>query len=217
MGWAKGLRTGLSDDTLSLPDRRRGGYAVTAQQSYTTYPDNLPVPEDDGAADHLVGLILASVPLPSTGGGLVDLAKLKGQTVLYCYPKTGVPGQALPQGWDDIPGARGCTPEACAFRDHFAELKAAGADHVFGLSTQDTAYQKELHDRLHLPFPILSDAKLDFAGSLGLPTFEAWGDTLIKRITLIIRDAAIEHVFYPIFPPDGHAAEVLAWLKAHPK
>jgi len=183
---------------------------------YNTLPDGLPAPEDDGAAEHLAGLILPALALPSTDGGPVDLSKLKGQTVLYCYPKTGVPGQDLPSGWNDIPGARGCTPETCAFRDHFAELKAAGADHVFGLSTQDTAYQSELHERLHLPFAILSDAKLDFAGALGLPTFEAWGDTLIKRITLVIRDAAIEHVFYPVFPPDGHAEEVLAWLRANP-
>jgi peroxiredoxin len=187
-----------------------------AAQTYTSLPTDLPAPEDDGAADHLVGLIVPAVALPSTDGGQVDVAKLKGQTVLYAYPKTGVPGQALPDGWDAIPGARGCTPEACAFRDHFAELKGAGADHVFGLSTQSADYQKELHNRLHLPFPILSDAKLDFAGALGLPTFEAWGDTLLKRITLIIRDATIEHVFYPVFPPDGHAQEVLAWLLAHP-
>jgi len=185
-------------------------------QSYTTYPEGLPIPEDDGAAAHLAGFALPSVPLPSTDGGMVDVAKLKGQTVLYCYPKTGVPGQALPDGWDAIPGARGCTPEACAFRDHFAELKTAGADHVFGLSTQDTAYQQELQARLHLPFPVLSDAKLEFTRALQLPTFEAWGDTLIKRITLIVRDARIVHVFYPIFPPDGHAAEVLVWLRAHP-
>jgi peroxiredoxin len=187
-----------------------------AAQTYTSLPTDLPAPEDDGAADHLVGLIVPAIALPSTDGGQVDVAKLKGQTVLYAYPKTGIPGQALPDGWDAIPGARGCTPEACAFRDHFAELKGAGADHVFGLSTQSTNYQKELHDRLHLPFPILSDAKLDFAGALGLPTFEAWGDALLKRITLIIRDATIEHVFYPVFPPDGHAQEVMAWLRAHP-
>ena len=186
-------------------------------QSYTTYPADLPVPQDDGAAAHLAGLVFPSVPLPSTDGSVVDVAALKGQTVLYCYPKTGVPGQPLPDGWDAIPGARGCTPEACAFRDHFTELKAAGADHVFGLSTQDTAYQQELHDRLHLPFPVLSDAKHELVAALRLPTFEAWGGTLIKRITLIVRDAKIVHVFYPIFPPDGHAAEVLAWLRAQPE
>jgi peroxiredoxin len=183
-------------------------------QTYTSIPADLPVPEDDGAAAHLAGLAMPSVLLPATDGALVDVSKLAGQTVLYCYPKTGVPGQALPGGWDAIPGARGCTPEACAFRDHFAELKAAGADHVFGLSTQDTDYQRELHERLHLPFPILSDAKLELTRALKLPTFEAWGDTLTKRITLVVRDGVIAHVFYPIFPPDGHAEEVLAWLRA---
>jgi peroxiredoxin len=183
-------------------------------QTHTTLPVDLPVPEDDGAAAHLAGMTLPSVPLLATDGSMVDVAKLSGQTVLYCYPKTGVPGQALPDGWDAIPGARGCTPEACAFRDHFAELKAAGADHVFGLSTQNTDYQRELHERLHLPFPVLSDVKHEFSRALNLPTFEAWGDTLTKRITLIIRDGCITHVFYPIFPPDGHAAEVLSWLRA---
>ncbi len=183
---------------------------------YNALPEGLPVPEDDGAADHLLGLVLPSIPLSSTGACEVDLAKLKGPTVLYCYPKSGVPGAPLPDGWDAIPGARGCTPEACSFRDHFAGLKAAGAAHVFGLSTQTRAYQQELHERLHLPFPLLSDAKLELAGALGLPTFDAWGDTLIKRITLIIRDAAIEHVFYPVFPPDRHAEEVVTWLRAHP-
>ncbi len=185
-------------------------------QVYTSLPAGLPVPEDDGAADHLAGMILASVPLPSTGGGVVDVANLRGQTVLYCYPKTGVPGEPLPDGWDAIPGARGCTPETCAFRDHFAELKAAGADHVFGLSAQSTTYQRELHERLHLPFPVLSDERLAFTRALRLPTFEAWGGTLIKRLTLIIRGGLAAHVFYPVFPPDGHAAEVLAWLRAHP-
>jgi peroxiredoxin len=188
-----------------------------ATQTYTSFPQDLPVPEDDGAADHLTGLIVPSIALRSTDGALVDVAKLKGRTVLYAYPKTGVPGQPLPEGWDAIPGARGCTPEACAFRDHYAELKEAGADHVFGLSTQSTDYQEELHDRLHLPFPLLSDERLDFGGALGLPTFEAWDGTLLKRITLIVQDSTIEHVFYPIFPPDGHAQEVLAWLRANPR
>src|SRR5262249_34867894 len=134
-------------------------------QSYTTYPADLPVPEDDGAAAHLPGFLLPSVPLPSTDGSVVDVANVNGQTLRYGDPKAGVPGQALPDGWDAVPGARGCPPETCAFRDHFAERKAAGADHVFGLSTQDPSYQQELHERLHLPFPILSDAKLEFANA----------------------------------------------------
>src|SRR5271166_2085458 len=132
--------------------------------TYTSLPAELPAPQDDGAASHLRGIKLSSIPLPSTAGGMLDVAGLQGQTVLYCYPKTGVPGQALPEGWDAIPGARGCTPETCAFRDHYAELKAAGTDQVFGLSTQDTAYQRELHERLHLPFPILATKSLRSRG-----------------------------------------------------
>ncbi len=184
-------------------------------QTYTSLPEGLPVPQDDGAADHLAGFTLPSRPLPSTGGAAIDLAALTGQTVLFCYPKTGVPGEPLPEGWDAIPGARGCTPEACAFRDLSADLAAAGATRVFGLSTQSTAYQQELAARLHLPFPVLSDERLEFARALRLPTFTAWGGTLIARITLIIRGGRIAHAFYPIFPSDGHAAEVLDWLTAH--
>jgi len=185
-------------------------------QVYTSLPEGLPVPTDDGAAAHLTGMRMPPIALLATDGSLVDVSKLTGQTVLFGYPKTGVPGQALPAGWDDIPGARGCTPETCAFRDHFAELKAAGATQVFGFSTQNTDYQRELHERLHLPFAILSDAKLELTHALKLPTFEAWGDTLTKRITFVVRDGVIAHVFYPIFPPDGHAEEVLGWLRGSP-
>jgi peroxiredoxin len=174
----------------------------------------IPAPHDDGAAAHLPGAALPTVPLASTAGGTVDLAALDGTVVLYAYPRTGRPGQPLPEGWDAIPGARGCTPQSCAFRDHFAELRAAGAAHVFGLSTQDTEYQREAAERLALPFPLLSDADLRFTRALHLPTFEAAGATLLKRLTLIARDGRILRVFYPVFPPDQNAQEVLLALRA---
>lgn len=174
-------------------------------------PDGLPVPVDDGACDHLPGMRLPSVTLGSTAGDLVDLSVLAGTTVVYCYPLTGRPDLALPQDWDEIPGARGCTPQSCAFRDHHAELQALGA-RVFGLSTQDTGYQREAAERLHLPFALLSDEGLEFAGALNLPTFEAEGMTLIKRLTLVIESGRIETVFYPVFPPGKNAEEVLEWL-----
>jgi peroxiredoxin len=174
----------------------------------------IPAPVDDGAAAHLEGMELPAIALPSTAGGEVDLAALTGLTVIYVYPKTGRPGVAMPEGWDDIPGARGCTPQSCSFRDHFAELTALGVDHLFGLSTQDTAYQAEAATRLHLPFPLLSDAGLRLATTLRLPTFEAWGDTLIRRMALVIRDRRIVKVFYPVFPPDANAGQVVDWLKS---
>lgn len=175
-------------------------------------PDDLPVPQDDGATAHLTGMRIPSIPLSATDGRQVDLARLAGLTVVYIYPRTGVPGQALPTGWDGIPGARGCTPQSCSFRDHFADLKARGVTHLYGLSTQDSAYQREAVERLHLPFSLLSDEKLEFARALDLPTFSVDGMTLIQRITLVVRDGVIEKVFYPVFPPDRSAAEVLAWL-----
>ena len=174
----------------------------------------IPAPEDDGATDHLVGMGLPPVVLNGTDGAAYDLSALSGLAVLYIYPKTGQPGQDMPDGWDMIPGARGCTPQSCSFRDHFAELKGLGVEHLFGLSTQPSAYQAEAAERLHLPFPVLSDADLAFATALRLPTFEAWDETLIKRMAFVIRDGVIEHVFYPIFPPDRNAAMVVAWLKA---
>jgi peroxiredoxin len=175
-------------------------------------PEGIPVPTDDGAADHLPGTRLPSVPLISTSGDTVDLSALTGTTVAYCYPMTGRPDRELPQGWDEIPGARGCTPQSCSFRDHHAELRNLGA-RVFGLSTQDTGYQREAATRLHLPFELLSDERLAFAEALGLPTFEADGMTLLKRLTLIIEDGRIERVFYPVFPPGKNAEEVLLWLR----
>jgi peroxiredoxin len=174
-------------------------------------PEGIPEPRDDGACDHLPGMRLPSVPLPSTTGNPVDLSALSGTTIVYCYPMTGRPDRDLPPGWDEIPGARGCTPQSCSFRDHHAELQALGA-RVFGLSTQDTAYQREAAERLHLPFPLLSDEKLEFAGALDLPTFEVEGMTLIKRVTLVIEDGEIRGVFYPVFPPGRNAEEVVAWL-----
>ena len=177
-------------------------------------PKGLPVPQDDGACDHLEGMTLPPIGLPSTGGRVVDLSRLAGTTVVYVYPRTGRPDQEVPTGWNDIPGARGCTPQSCAFRDHYAELQRAGAAHVFGLSTQDTTYQREAAGRLHLPFELLSDAGLQLANALNLPTFEVDGMKLIKRVTLIARDGVIVKVFYPVFPPDRNAGEVLAWLTA---
>ncbi|HEX5424263.1 MAG TPA: peroxiredoxin [Candidatus Acidoferrales bacterium] len=178
-------------------------------------PDDLPVPQDDGGCSHLVGMALPRMTLRSTAGRDVDLSQLTGRTVVYCYPLTGRPGVALPTGWNDIPGARGCTPESCGFRDHYHELAAHGATAVFGFSTQDTDYQREAAERLHLPFELLSDADWRFVNALKLPTFEVDGMTLVKRLTLVVRDGHVEHVFYPVFPPDGHAAEVITWLRAH--
>lgn len=177
----------------------------------TDLPPNLPVPVDDGACDHLLGMALPNITLTSTRGRLINLSALRGTTVVYCYPMTGRPDRELPAGWLDIPGARGCTPQSCAFRDHYQELQALNAD-VFGLSTQDSAYQQEAVARLHLPFEMLSDEQLAFTKALRLPTFHVAGMKLIKRVTLIIHDGRIEKVFYPIFPPNRNAGDVIAWL-----
>lgn len=178
-------------------------------------PKDLPVPVDDGAARHLAGLRLPDIALPATDGREVKLSALRGRTVVYAYPRTGEPGKPPPDGWDTVPGARGCTPQSCAFRDHFTELRRLGVAQLHGLSTQDTAYQQEAAARLHLPFALLSDARLALAQAIGLPTFEIHGMTLNKRLTLIIDDGAITHVFYPVFPPDRNAEEVIAWLARH--
>jgi peroxiredoxin len=174
----------------------------------------IPKPIDDGAASHLVGMSVPSIPLPATDGTTGDLSSLPGLVVVYAYPRTGIPGIENPAGWDLIPGARGCTPQTCAFRDHFAELKALGVNRLFGLSTQDTAYQREAAERLHLPFPILSDEHFSLTKALRLPTFQTSGMKLLKRLTLVIKDGKIEHVFYPVFPPDRNASDVIAWLAA---
>ena len=182
-----------------------------SQENIHEVPQGLPVPTDDGACDHLPGMRLPSVSLMSTAGDQVDLSALTGTTIVYCYPLTGRPDQNLPPGWDEIPGARGCTPQSCAFRDHHAELRELGA-RVFGLSAQDTAYQREASGRLHIPFLLLSDEKREFARALELPTFEAEGMTLIKRLTLVIEEGEILKVFYPVFPPGKNAEEAANWL-----
>ena len=183
-----------------------------------TLPDALPEPVDDGAAAHLQGARVPAVPLPATDGRTIrlDLPGGADRTVVYAYPRTGRPGEdPLVADWDLIPGARGCTPESCAFRDHHAELRDAGAE-VYGLSTQDTDYQREAVERLRLPFALLSDADGRLTQAMGLPTFEAAGQTLLKRVTLVLRSGRVEHVFYPVFPPDRHAGQVLAWLIDNP-
>jgi peroxiredoxin len=186
-------------------------YAVARSDNIYELPPDLPIPLEDGAADHLLGSRLPSLQLAATDGQPVDLASMAGWTVVYCYPRTGRPDQETPIGWNQIPGARGCTPQSRAFRDHFTEVQRLGA-RLFGLSTQDSDYQREAVERLHLPFPLLSDAQLDFARALRLPTFEVDGMVLIKRLTLIARDGLIEKVFYPVFPPDRNAEDVVAWL-----
>ncbi|MBV9395040.1 MAG: peroxiredoxin [Methylobacteriaceae bacterium] len=184
-------------------------------QSTVEAPDwsAIPAPSDDGATRHLVGMRMASVRLPATNGDQVDLSALPGRTIVYAYPRTGQPGVENPEGWDMIPGARGCTPQSCSFRDHFAELKRLGVDHLFGLSTQSPEYQREAAERLHLPFAILSDEHLELTQAMNLPTFETSGMILLKRFTLVIDDGKVSHVFYPVFPPDRSADDVVEWLR----
>ncbi len=172
----------------------------------------IPAPQDDGAAKHLIGMNLPRLSLPASNGEHIDLSSLNGRSVVYAYPMTGQPDVPLPDGWDMIPGARGCTPQSCAFRDHANELKNAGASQIFGLSTQSSAYQAEAANRLHLPFSLLSDADLSFANALQLPTLTVENMTLLKRLTMVTYDGQIEHVFFPIFPPDKNATEVIDWL-----
>ncbi|MER7792927.1 MerR family transcriptional regulator [Streptomyces sp. NPDC097640] len=191
--------------------------AATGGESYLTLPAGLPAPENDGAANHLPGTKAPQVSLPDTAGKAIRLDALgPRRTVIYIYPLTGRPGTDLPDGWNAIPGARGCTPETCGFRDHFQDLLQAGAGRVYGLSSQDTDYQNEVVERLGLPFGMLSDPSLSLADTLGLPTFEADGMRLFKRLTLVVRDGVIEHAFYPIFPPNEHAQQVLTWLRQNP-
>ncbi|WP_306152234.1 peroxiredoxin [Roseovarius sp. MMSF_3281] len=175
--------------------------------------ENLPRPEDDGAADHLLGMEMPDIALQATDGGQVTLSGMAGPVVVYAYPMTGRPDRALPAGWDDIPGARGCTPQSCAFRDHHAELQSLGATAVFGLSTQSPEDQAEAAARLHLPFALLSDANLDLAHVLDLPSFEVEGRRLLRRLTLLVQNGHITHLRYPVFPPDSDAEAVAQWLK----
>jgi len=200
-----------------------GGRSKAANDP-SVLPEGLPVPEDDGAANHLEGMRIPTVVLPSTSGREVDAAEVSrwGRVLVYCYPLTSAPDVDLPEDWDLIPGARGCTPEACSFRDHHDLLRELAVEAVFGLSTQTTAYQKGLVERLHLPFEVLSDSKLGFVRALRLPTLEversiaSQPTTLVKRLTLVMLDGSIEKVFYPIFPPNEHAGEVIAWLSENP-
>lgn len=177
-------------------------------------PSDLPVPQDDGSTDHLIGMQLPHISLGSTSGKDIALGEIKDKLAIYCYPMTGQPNVALPDGWDQIPGARGCTPQSCAFRDHYQELQSLGTQ-VIGLSVQTTEYQKEMADRLHLPFPVLSDKDYQFQRALNIPTFVAGGMTLLKRVTLIANDGVIIGVHYPIFPSDSDASWVVNFLKNH--
>lgn len=188
-----------------------------SEPDHRTIPTWLPVPEDDGAAGHLTGVRVPPLALPATDGTDVRLADLPGRSVVYVYPMMGRPGVALPAGWDMIPGARGCTAEACSFRDHFSDLQAAGAANVYGLSSQPAAEQREAADRLHLPFALVSDDGLDLADRIGLPTFTVGGVRRYRRLTMIVSGAVIETVFYPVFPPDRHPVEVIDWLRSNPR
>lgn len=199
--------------------KRRGEVPATIpgmSADFTSMPPDLPIPEDDGAADHLPGSALPALRLPSTAGATADLAELaRGRLVAYAYPRTGTPGEPLPDGWDDIPGARGCTPQSCCYRDSLAEFERLGAG-VVGISAQSAAEQREFAEREHIPFPLLSDPELRLAEVLRLPTFTAGGMTLYRRLTLVADAGTIVKAFYPVFPPDRDAGEVLAWLAAHP-
>ncbi len=177
----------------------------------------LPQPVDDGGADHLVGTAVAEVSLQATNGKSVQLVDLKGRSVIYIYPMTAQPDTPLPDDWDFIPGARGCTPQSCAFRDHYDDLKQLGVDHLYGMSTQATKIQQEAKQRLHLPFELLTDSGLNFAKAMNLPTFKVDNMTLLRRLTLIMGDGVIEAAFYPVFPPDQSVQDVMKWLSDNPR
>ncbi|CAK3933319.1 redoxin family [Lecanosticta acicola] len=183
--------------------------------THTTVPSDLPVPKDDGACNHLTGTTFPSIQLPSTAGNNVNLSTLSGLTVLFCYPRTGAPDETIPDPWNEIPGARGCTPQACSFRDAAQEFLQLGVSHIFGASTQDTPYQREVKERVHLPYQLLSDEKLELQKALDLPTFEWQDKKLIKRMSMVVEDGKIIKVFYPVFPPSESANEVMKWLRTY--
>ena len=183
------------------------------QNSYEELPSNLPVPIDDGACDHLVGMRFPDIFLKSTTGENVNLSRIEGGVVIYCYPMTGKPGVPLPEGWDEIPGARGCTPQSCSFRDHHAELSELGAE-VYGMSTQTYEYQQEMAKRLHLPFQVISDSNLEFCRAMKIPTFSVDGNTLMKRVTMISDNGSVEAVHYPVFPSDSDSKWVIQYLES---
>jgi peroxiredoxin len=180
--------------------------------NYNQLPPDLPIPIEDGATNHLIGMMLPNISLKSTRGYSINLRGIRGNVVIYCYPMTGQPNVPLPEGWDQIPGARGCTPQSCSFRDHYQELQALGAE-VIGLSVQTSDYQKEMTGRLHLPFPVLSDSNYEFQNAMNMPTFVAAGMILLKRVTLVATNGVIKAVHYPIFPSDSDPAWAIDYLK----
>jgi len=208
-------RRGLLSLPFALALRGRVLGFARQQTNLNELPANLPRPTDDGGARHLTRMAMPDLELPSTANRRVNLSKISAaRVVIYAYPMTGRPDRQLPKGWDDIPGARGCTPETCGFRDHHKDLAKLKAE-VFGVSTQDTPYQQEMVKRLEVPFEVLSDDHLLLTRALNLPSFTVDAMSLMKRLTLVVKNGPIEHVFYPVFPPDKHAEEVISWLKAH--
>jgi len=189
---------------------------LTVMKDLFRLPDNLPVPIDDGGAQHLWNSRLPEIELVATDGAKINLSRLRGTLVLFCYPRTGRPGEpSLVENWDQIPGARGCTPQTCGYRDFYSELREAGIQHVFGLSTQTPDYQREAAGRLHLPFPLLSDEHLQLTRAMRLPTLNLAGQVLTKRLTLVARASRVLHLFYPVFPPDKDAEHTLSWVTAN--
>ena len=203
---------------MTIVKKREGrGAEGMSETDWVHLPDKLPVPTDDGACDHLVGVARPSLPLVATTGGNADLPRIPGCVVVFAYPRTGRPNESpVVPDWDLIPGARGCTPQTCGFRDLYREFEALHC-HVYGLSSQSSDFQQEMVARLHVPFPVLRDEKLELARALRLPTFAVAGQILLKRLVLVLKDGRIKKVFYPVFPPDRSAATVLEWLREQSK